>query len=99
MNQDQNNQKNIDNLNEQVVDGKNVMGGGFGDAIVEAGGGPGGIDNWEAPGFTPVQDPEFTGVHDPIPGGDPMPPGDPLSGFGDDPLHGMGPIDPHHGGH
>ncbi len=87
--------KNINNLSEDAVDGKNVMGGGFGDGFVDDGSGSLPPDPFQAPAFNGPEDPIGGGMG-PI-GGDPLPPVGPLS---DGPLpphldpH-MGPIPPH----
>jgi hypothetical protein len=89
------NKKSLNNFSNDAVDGKNVMGGGFGDGFVDDGSGSLPQDPFVAPAFNGPEDPIGGGMG-PI-GGDPMPPVGPTGNL---PMDG-GPIDPHGplGGH
>jgi hypothetical protein len=84
------NKKSIDGLNNDSVDGKNVMGGGFGDGFVDDGSGSLPQDPFVAPPFNGPDDPIGGGMG-PI-GGDPLPPVGPEGNLPNE--HG-GPIDFH----
>jgi hypothetical protein len=85
-----NDPKNLDNLSNDAVDGKNVMGGGFGDGLGDELSGPTHLEPFQAAAFVSAEDPMGGG---PI-GGSPSGPVGPEGPLG--PLNG-GPLDPNNG--